>query len=156
LSFAVIHSTTLLLPAWQWACGASHLKEKLMPRDVATRWNSTYDMLVFALQYQVPIDRITSDKSLKRAKKYELDDNEWKIVADLIAQYKKATLFFSQDSATIAAVTPAMDKLDSKLNKQTKEAYHPAVVSAMQLAKNKMDCYWKITDLSNVYRIAMG
>jgi hypothetical protein len=51
------------------ACGASHLKEKLMLRDVATRWNSTYDMLVFALQYQVPIDRVTSDKSLKRAKK---------------------------------------------------------------------------------------
>ncbi|KAG2079077.1 hypothetical protein BDR04DRAFT_968563, partial [Suillus decipiens] len=156
LSFAVIRSTTLLLPAWRWACVASHLKEKLMPHDVATRWNSTYDMLVFALQYQAPIDHITSDKNLKQAKKYELDDDEWKIVADLITQYKKATLFFSQDSASIAAVIPAMDKLDSKLNQQTKDSYHPAVISAMQLAKNKMDCYWKITDLSNVYRIAMG
>jgi hypothetical protein len=106
-------------------------------------------------------------KALNGLKKYELDDDEWKIVADLVAvlsvglachilyffislisihqQYKKATLFFSQDSATIAAVIPAMDKLDSKLNQQTKEAYHPAVISAMQLAKNKMDRYWKIT-----------
>ncbi|KAG1793635.1 uncharacterized protein HD556DRAFT_1443423 [Suillus plorans] len=135
------------------------LEGKLMPRDVATHWNSMYEMLVFTLEYQEPIDRITSDKSLKQAKRYELDDNEWKIVADLIvvlSQYKKATLFFSQDSATITAVIPAMDKLNSKLNQQTKEPYHPAVISAMHLAKNKIDCYWKITDLSNVYRIAMG
>jgi hypothetical protein len=83
-----------------------------------------------------------------------LDDNKWKIVADLIVvlsvgltrhtlylfvslilihqQYKKATLFLSQDSATIAAIIPAMDKLDSKLNQQMKKAYHPAVVSAPQ------------------------
>ncbi|KAG1734950.1 uncharacterized protein EDB91DRAFT_1056617 [Suillus paluster] len=112
-------------------------------------------MLVFALQYQEPIDRITSDKSLKRAKKYELDDDEWKIVADLVAVLSKATLFFSQDSATITAVILAMDKLNNKLNQQMKEPYHSAVISAMQLAKNKMDRYWKITDLSNVYRIAM-
>ena len=71
-------------------------------------------------------------------------------------QYKKATIFFSKDSASIAAVIPAMDKLDNKMNKQTKQPLHPAVVSAMKLAKNKMDRYWKITDLSNVYRIAMG
>ncbi|KIJ17296.1 hypothetical protein PAXINDRAFT_47510, partial [Paxillus involutus ATCC 200175] len=115
-------------------------------------------MLVFALKYQVPIDHITSDKNLKQVKKFELEDDEWRIVADLVAvlqQYKQATLFFSQDSATIAAVIPAMDKLDNKLNWQMKNDYHPAVISAMQLAKNKMDRYWQITDLSNVYCIAM-
>ena len=26
----------------------------------------------------------------------------------------------------------------------------------MKLARNKMDHYWKITDESNIYRIAMG
>ena len=30
--------------------------------------------------------------------------------------YKKATLFFSQDSASIVAVIPAMNKLDTDLN----------------------------------------
>ncbi|KIK90256.1 hypothetical protein PAXRUDRAFT_152024, partial [Paxillus rubicundulus Ve08.2h10] len=68
---------------------------------------------------------------------------------------KQATLFFSQDSAMIAAVIPAMDKLDNKLKQQTKNDYHPAVISAMQLTKNKMDQYWQTTDLSNVYHIAM-
>ena len=71
-------------------------------------------------------------------------------------QYKKATVFFLQDSASIAAVIPAMDKLENKMNKQSKQPLHPTVISAMKLAKNKMDRYWKITDLSNVYRIAMG
>jgi hypothetical protein len=56
-----------------------------MPRDVTTRWNSTYDMLLFASRYQKAIDRITADKSLKRAKKFELEDDEWKIIEDLIA-----------------------------------------------------------------------
>jgi hypothetical protein len=41
-----------------------------------------------------------------------------------------------------------MDKLDHKMNRQTNQPLHPAVVSAMQLATNKMDRYWKITDLS--------
>ncbi|KAG1820756.1 hypothetical protein EV424DRAFT_1322653, partial [Suillus variegatus] len=64
------------------------------------------------------IDRITADKSLKLCK-YELDNKDWGIIKDLVAvleTYTKATLFFSQDSASIAAVIPAMDKLDCHLN----------------------------------------
>ena len=136
--------------------------------------------MVFVDRYKEPFDRITSDKNLKQAKKYELDNEEWDIVSDLInvlgvscclfinsnvtnmlnvygrLQYKKATVFFSQDLASITAVIPAMDKLDNKMNKQTKQPLHPTVIFAMKLAKNKMDRYWKITDLSDVYRIAMG
>ena len=57
----------------------------LVPHDVTTHWNSTYDMLVFSFWYQEPIDHITSDKSLKQAKRFELDDDKWKIITDLIA-----------------------------------------------------------------------
>lgn len=42
-------------------------------------------MLLFALRYQEPIDRITNDKTFKQAKKYELDEDEWQIILDLIA-----------------------------------------------------------------------
>ncbi|KIK90255.1 hypothetical protein PAXRUDRAFT_39407, partial [Paxillus rubicundulus Ve08.2h10] len=58
------HSTTILLPAWWHASIDSHLKPNLLPCDITTRWNSTYDTLVFTLKYQVPIDHITSDKNL--------------------------------------------------------------------------------------------
>ena len=53
-----------------------------MPRDVATQWNSTYDMLEFAINYQLAIDKITGDKSAN-LHKYELDDNEWTIAMQL-------------------------------------------------------------------------
>jgi hypothetical protein len=39
-------------------------------------------MLVFAVQYRPAIDKITSDKSAN-LRKYELDDDEWRIAAQL-------------------------------------------------------------------------
>ena len=53
-----------------------------MPRDVLTGWNSTYDMLDFAVGYQSAIDDMTSDKTTNLCK-YELDDGEWKIAEQL-------------------------------------------------------------------------
>lgn len=51
-----------------------------MPRDVATRWNSTYDMLRFALEYRRAIDKMVKEKQLRA---YELDDKEWETVSQL-------------------------------------------------------------------------
>ncbi|KAJ7830805.1 hypothetical protein B0H14DRAFT_2365549, partial [Mycena olivaceomarginata] len=41
VSFAIVNSTTILLPLWKEKCKQHNLPERLMPRDVATRWNST-------------------------------------------------------------------------------------------------------------------
>jgi len=49
-----------------------------------------------------------------------------------------------------------MDKLDAHMAAKSKEEFHPAILSAMKLTHNKMDRYWKVTDNSHVYRIAMG
>jgi hypothetical protein len=51
---------------------------------------------------------------------------------------------------------PAMDKLEHNLNPHTKEAYHPSIQAAMKLARKKLNHYYSLTDLSEVYRIAMG
>ena len=40
-------------------------------------------MLCFVLGYRQVIDTVTADKALK-LHKFELDDDEWKIVADLV------------------------------------------------------------------------
>lgn len=57
-------------------------EEKTMPRDVDTRWNSTYDMLDFAVDHREGIDAVCSDRSTG-LRQYELDENEWEIAAQL-------------------------------------------------------------------------
>lgn len=53
-----------------------------MPRDVRTHWNSTFDMLEFAIKYRGAIDAMTSQRGLN-LRKYELDDDEWVIATKL-------------------------------------------------------------------------
>jgi len=53
---------------------------QMMPHDVATCWNSTYDMLVFALEYCQMIDKISVDRDTR---KYELSEEEWELVQQL-------------------------------------------------------------------------
>src|SRR6266849_213323 len=84
LSLAIIHSTTITLPAWRQICQPHGLKDKLIPRDVVTRWNSTHDMMVFALEYWKPIDSITMDKSLK-LQRYKLDNEGWGVIEQLVS-----------------------------------------------------------------------
>jgi hypothetical protein len=115
-------------------------------------------MLRFVLTYRKAVDQVTADKGLK-LRKYELDNNDWVIVGDLVSvleKYKKATVFFSQDGASVTAVIPAMDKLDNHLNPATNKPYDPAIQAAMKLARKKLNRYYSMTDLSSAYRIAMG
>jgi hypothetical protein len=83
LSFAIVWSTTIALLAWREVCTVNALPPHLIPRDIETRWNSTYDMLKVALAYCMAIGDITADKSVK-LRKYELDEEDWDIVSDLL------------------------------------------------------------------------
>jgi hypothetical protein len=81
-SFKIINSTTLLLPAWKETLKDLKLAVKYMPRDVATHWNSTFDMLHFALEYRAAIDAMMDKRKLGLGD-YELDDEEWTLVEQL-------------------------------------------------------------------------
>ncbi|GBE82246.1 hypothetical protein SCP_0406300 [Sparassis crispa] len=151
LAFAIIHSSTIALPAWCEMCQHYKLRVRIIPRDVVTRWSSTYDMLSFAIRYRQPINAITADKVLK-LRKYELDMDDWQIAQALmqvLKKYKKATLFFSQDSiSTIANVIPTTSFAGE-------QSVPPAIQSVMGLARTTMNRYYSKTDLSSIYRIAM-
>jgi hypothetical protein len=54
----------------------------MMPRDVSTRWNSTFDMVEFAINYRSAIDAMTSNRELN-LRKCELADDEWEVAANL-------------------------------------------------------------------------
>ena len=56
--------------------------ETLLPRDVRTRWNSTFDMLAGALTHRVVIDKMCADKSYG-LRAYELSSAEWRIARHL-------------------------------------------------------------------------
>lgn len=93
LSFSIIRSTTVALPQWRRYCNEFELQPRIFPRDVVTRWNSTFDMLSFALTYRTVIDAMTADKSLK-LRKFELEDEEWVIVGDLVERLQVTTVVY--------------------------------------------------------------
>ncbi|RDB18248.1 hypothetical protein Hypma_000607 [Hypsizygus marmoreus] len=82
LAYAIKNSTMLILPQWWSLLDQLKLRPRMMPRDVATRWNSTYDMLVFALDYKPMLNSLTDMRAMK-LEKYDMQDNEWEIAAQL-------------------------------------------------------------------------
>lgn len=82
LAFKTINSTTLLLPAWARCLEELELELKLIPRDVTTRWNSTYDMLNFVLEHRKAIDNYTGDRR-NDLRGFELTVEEWRVVKQL-------------------------------------------------------------------------
>lgn len=82
LSFAIINSTTIHLLAWRKACHSHQLNNCIIPRDVPTHWDSTYNMLVFAIEYRAAIDGLTSNHTAG-LHAHELNNTNWHIVKDL-------------------------------------------------------------------------
>ena len=53
-----------------------------MPRDVATRWNSTFDLLEYALKHRKVVELLTQRRELG-LRKFKLADDEWVVVGQL-------------------------------------------------------------------------
>ena len=64
-----------------------------MPRDVSTRWNSTFDMLDFAISYREAIDALTANRLLK-LRRFELDNEEWEVAEQLRDTLRVWFIFF--------------------------------------------------------------
>ena len=54
----------------------------MIPRDVRTRWNSTYEMLDFAIEYRDALDTIAGDQDMK-LRQYELSKDDWNVAIQL-------------------------------------------------------------------------
>ncbi|KAJ7199162.1 hypothetical protein GGX14DRAFT_373319, partial [Mycena pura] len=160
-----INSPTRLLPKWEEAVTIASLPMRRIPRDVKTRWNSTYDMILFVLKYQRAYKVYTSDESSGLGH-YVLSSLEWRVLEDLRDYFKDATLYFSRDSATLATVIPAMDKLDKMLatavlkrpasDKAGDKIFSAPMAIALVKAKHTLNRYYAMTVHTRVYFFALS
>jgi hypothetical protein len=81
---------------------------KNLPRDVTTRWNSTFDMLDFVLKYRVAIDGIT-DKHKLGLSSYGLDDHEWVLLEQLHDVLKVCRVCSTRDQSIHTLITHSPD-----------------------------------------------
>ncbi|KAG6824373.1 hypothetical protein H0H92_007073, partial [Tricholoma furcatifolium] len=158
LSFAIKNSSTLLLPEWFKILERMNLSAQMLPRDVKTHWNSTYDMLKAALQYRTAVDELTGNRK-HDLRKYELEEEEWVLAAQLttvLETFKEATLAFSKSTSTIAKVLPSMDKISRLLDPSAKETanFCPAIKAALRCGASLLAQYRELIDTSDIYRIA--
>lgn len=54
----------------------------MMPRDVSTRWNSTYDMIEFAIKYRTALDIMTANRDMN-LRQFEMSKKEWNMALEL-------------------------------------------------------------------------
>ncbi|KDR81145.1 hypothetical protein GALMADRAFT_1122685 [Galerina marginata CBS 339.88] len=110
IAFKTIHSTTLLLPAWAKCLEDLNIPYRIIPRDVQTRRNSTFDMLWFAYEHQKAIDKFTGDRKKRLAAvRTEGKRLGWvKQLCDILEVLKHATLFFSRSTPNLANVIPVI------------------------------------------------
>ncbi|KIK19921.1 hypothetical protein PISMIDRAFT_106722, partial [Pisolithus microcarpus 441] len=114
LAFKIIHSMTIVLPAWDTACKEAGMGVRQILRDVSTCWNSTFDMVSFVVEYRTPVDALT-DKCHLGLAAYALDEHEWLVLGQLyevLKILKDTTLFFLHGMPNLAMVIPAMDYID--------------------------------------------
>ncbi|THH29942.1 hypothetical protein EUX98_g4230 [Antrodiella citrinella] len=158
IAYAIINSTTKLLPAWKKILADLGLKDRKMPRDVATRWNSTYTMLAFAIEYRRALDRLTQDREML-LREFELTEEEWEFVRqlrDVLKIFYDSTTYFSSSTPNIAQIIPSMDMIDRHLaTAMVNSQYCDAIRSAAKLAKVTLNRYYSKTDMTDIYRIAM-
>jgi hypothetical protein len=165
IAYKVVNSSTKLLPEWKKVVKELSLAEKLLTRDVSTRWNSTYDMLDTGFDYQPAVIKMTEPLE-NGLRPYELSSEEWRIVEQLrdvlkvgdvtchcvtalslSKILKDATSFFARGTPTLANVIPAMDHIDKQFaTKSVDPAYDPAIRAALTMAKRTLNRYYDRTD----------
>jgi hypothetical protein len=71
--------------------------------------------------------------------------------------FKSVSVIFSSDTPSLPSVIPAMDMIDRMLDgAASDDTLNESIRAALSLGHNLLYKYYKLTDLSDVYRIAMS
>ncbi|KAG0707643.1 hypothetical protein DFH29DRAFT_783596, partial [Suillus ampliporus] len=82
IAFKMVHSSTILLPAWKLLLQEQKRTVRIMPCDIVTRWNSTFDMLRFAIEYWPALEEMTAKRE-HNLRMLELSEAEWDSASEL-------------------------------------------------------------------------
>lgn len=156
------------------APGAFHGRS--LPRDVSTRWNSTYDHLVAFLQLQVYVDKFTGIRE-HGLREFELMKEEWDCLRQLVKVLqvcwmslhlylmlmglqilKEGTEFFSSSTPPVSSVVPAMDTIDHAFTMASMDDddFSLSIKVALELGKRILNKYYNLTDESEIYRLSIS
>ncbi|KAJ6599528.1 hypothetical protein B0H10DRAFT_1825407 [Mycena sp. CBHHK59/15] len=120
-------------------------------------------MIVAALKYCCAYREFTMDET-NGLISHVLTAAEWQVLEDLwdiLCSFKDATFFFSRDSATLATVIPAMDKIDSLLATAVLKrpggdrSFSAPIKAALLKSKHTLNRYYALAYYSRIYRIAL-
>ena len=90
LAYTIKNSSTIALPQWYHILETLSLESQVIPWDICTHWNTTYDMLNFAYQYKKAVNKITDIQEMK-LHVYEIEVHEWEIIWQLSDLLKVST-----------------------------------------------------------------
>ena len=82
----MINSPTLLLPQWHAHLereAPTELHGRILPRDVSTRWNSTFDHLATFVELAEYVDTFTGIRE-HGLRQFELTSEEWDCLKQLV------------------------------------------------------------------------
>lgn len=131
----------------------------VMPhRDNATRWNSWYEMLDWAIRKTKPaILQLTSEE--EALSKDQLSADDWKTllqIRDFLLCFYEATKETEGRQATLDNVLPSMDFILGCFEDASDEfADHDILRESVQSGYTKMLKYWNRTERSPVYMAAI-
>ena len=73
---------TIILPQWFAILQDLKVAKCMIPHNVRTQWNSTFDMLNFAVEHITEINTITGDCNMK-LRQYKLSEDDWSMAHKL-------------------------------------------------------------------------
>jgi hypothetical protein len=138
----------------------------LMIRSVATRWNTTSELIGRALQLREPLNLLVNLEQHNRAgrgarlHRFKLSRQEWELLSQLhplLEVFLVATQKISQSNTPlIHEVIPIFDVLTRALDDYADDKnIFPAVRAAARRGRALLNKYYGISDESIVYRISI-
>jgi hypothetical protein len=152
-----IRGSTQMMEKFDHICASNKIPTLKVIIDVSTRWNSTFDMSVRAMNLKGALIDICNH--VKKFKKYELSETEWRyigVISQVMEPLKEVTKLFSADSvSTLGQLIPVFNALMDHFEDLGDSSEDERIKKACRAAADKAIEYYRKNNLSNNCLFAM-